>query len=50
MEDDVAGVVVAIETGDVDLKGLPRVVHTLMYTDLVLDTCFLDTERLEFFC
>lgn len=49
MEDDVAGVVVAIETGDVDLIGLSWLVHTLMYTDLVLDTCFLHIERLEFF-
>ena len=49
MEDDVAGVVIVIETGNVDLKGLSRVVHTLLHIDLVLDACFLDHESLKFF-
>ena len=48
LEDDVAGVVVAIETGDIDLIGLSRVVHALLYIDLVLDACFLYHERLKF--
>ena len=49
MEDDVAGVVIAIETCDVDLIGLSWVVGTLMNTNLVLDACFLYHKSLKFF-
>ena len=48
LEDDVAGVVVAIETGDIDLIGLSRVVHAFLHIDLVLNACFLYHERLKF--